>query len=142
MWKPHRQGESFMLETLPQDHPYTIQQETDTASPRSVVPIYLIHGGSSPFCNSPRCFCQRGKRAAAAMFPQLTKGKLQLAQLIQELPQDCEWYGHSWQVTEQNGVKECVLCHVRGYCPGCMPIAPGNAQPFTCTTHTVRQVQP
>ena len=51
----------------------------------------------------------------------------------------CQFYGHSWEITEHPDVKECSLCHIRGYCPGCTPVAPQNAQPFFCTAHTLQQ---
>jgi hypothetical protein len=48
----------------------------------------------------------------------------------------CQTYGHSWEVTEHPDVKECKLCHIRGFCPACTPIPPPNAHPFYCTRHT------
>ncbi len=60
-----------------------------------------------------------------------------------DVPVSCQFYSHSWEETQQSGVKQCYLCGVHGYCPGCTPIAPANAQPFTCTRHARQQeVQP
>lgn len=138
----------------PDEYPATLAQEMDTARPRTPLPIYYFHDGERPFCNSPHCFCQRGKRAGAELYHQLATGKLRLAQIQagtetvpidipRDTPEDCQLYGHSWQITEQPRVKVCSLCSIRGYCPGCTPVAPPGAKPFLCTTHTrQRQVQP
>ena len=123
------------------DEPFAVRQDTDTASPRGQIPIYLMHSGPQPFCNNRHCFCQRGKRAGALLFPDIAAGKLQVVQFITGTPEDCYTYGHSWELTEHPDIKECSVCSVRGYCPGCTPIAPAGAQPFACTTHAGRQVQ-
>ena len=123
---------------LPYDEPFTIQQETDTAIPRQPIPIYLMHSGRVPFCANPSCFCQRGKRAGARVYRDLAAGRLRIVQFIGDLPTDCYFYGHDWQQTEHPDVKECCLCHVRGYCPLCSPVAPAGAQPFACTFHAER----
>ena len=127
-----------ILGTPPFDELFTVQQDTDTATPRQQVPIYLIHGGSKPFCSTPSCFCQRGKRAGAVLYQDIAAGTLRLAQYQTGTPQDCAVYGHDWQVTEHPDVKECLLCHVRGYCLRCTPVAPTGAQPFACTFHAER----
>lgn len=132
---------------LDEDRPFFVQQETDTATPRSLIPIYYIHDGESPFCKNANCFCQRGKRAGALLCRQFATGKLRLAQVKagtgkvavdvkQGTPESCQLYGHSWQESEHPDVKECQLCGVRGYCPGCTLVAPRGAQPFLCTSHT------
>jgi hypothetical protein len=131
--------------------PY-LPQETDTATPRDPIPIYYFHDGDTPFCNNAHCFCQRGKRAGALLYRQLVTGKLKLAQLKagtgkvsvdvrQGSPESCQLYGHDWQETEHPDMKECSLCRVRGYCPGCRPVAPSGAKPFLCTAHARRQVR-
>lgn len=137
---------------VPDEYPAYLPQETNIATPRTPIPIYYIHDGDKPFCNNAHCFCQRGKRAGAMMYRQIAEGKLRLAQLVHaptptpvlllpNIPEDCQLFGHSWHVTEHPDVKECSLCHVRGYCPGCTPLAPAGAQPFLCTSHT-GQVEP
>ena len=50
--------------------------------------------------------------------------------------QDCLLYGRSFTPAGMNGEKVCTVCSVKGYCPGCIPIVPSNAQPFYCTRHT------
>jgi hypothetical protein len=55
--------------------------------------------------------------------------------LDSNIPVICQLYGHSWQKTTQTGIKVCALCRLWGYCPGCTPIAPPNAQPFYCSVH-------
>ena len=132
---------------LDENRPLSLRQETDTAHPQLLIPIFYIHDGDTPFCNNAHCFCQRGKRAGAMMYQQIAEGKLQLVQLVHAptqtpvrllptAPEDCQLFGHAWDVTEHQDVKECSLCHVRGYCPGCTPVAPAGAQPFLCTAHT------
>jgi hypothetical protein len=61
--------------------------------------------------------------------------------LVQDIPHQCQLYGHTWQRTTLHGVKVCAMCRVWGYCPTCTPTAPKNAQPFTCTDHAREQVQ-
>jgi hypothetical protein len=152
------------LHLLFDQYPAYVQQETDTATPRTPIPIYYIHNGSTPFCKNPCCFCQRGKRAGGMLYKDIAEGKLLLAQLaavpqsgedamsyatgtqkssrivihvdlIPGVPEACQLYGHDWELTEHPDIKECKLCHMRGYCPGCTPVAPAGAQPFTCTHH-------
>jgi hypothetical protein len=137
---------------LTQELPSFLPQETDTATPRTPIPIYYFHDGRTPFCYNPACFCQRGKRAGALFYRQIAQGKLQLVQLVQAntqrpvdllptVPEECQLYGHSWEVTAHQHVKKCSLCHMRGYCPGCTPEAPAGAQPFSCTYHAGRTGQ-
>lgn len=143
---------------LQDDYQIAVHQDSDTAYPRSVVPIFYIHAGDAPFCTNLRCFCQRGKRAGAILYQDVAAGKLLLAQysasgqftitdqphrvhvsLIEGIPEECQLYGHTWELTKSPDVKECVVCLIRGFCPGCTPMPPGGAQPFTCTAHTGRQ---
>jgi hypothetical protein len=129
----------------------TLRQDSDTATPRTPIPIYLIHGGGRPFCENPRCFCQRGKRAAVMLYEQIGMGNLQLAQLaactqvvvdlLPGIPESCQLYGHSWEHCELPGTKECTLCGIRGYCPRCVAIPPPSAYPFTCTRHAGGEVR-
>jgi len=53
-----------------------------------------------------------------------------------DLPASCQLYGHSWEPTDTPAVKACALCGIRGYCPGCTPLAPQGTHPFFCTAHT------
>jgi hypothetical protein len=76
------------------------------------------------------------------MFQNIVAGKLQVIEVIHGIPQECYYYGHSWETTENPDVKECQLCGLRGYCPTCTPVPPTGAEPFSCTNHTERQVQP
>ncbi len=50
--------------------------------------------------------------------------------------QDCFLFGHSWTPAGMSQEKVCSVCGMIGYCPGCTPIAPKQAQPFFCTRHT------
>ena len=137
---------------LDNQHVY-VRQDTDTATPRQQIPMYYMHSGTLPFCDTPRCFCQGGKRAGALLYKQLATGKLRLAQLAavttkisvdiqQGIPEGCQLYGHSWEDGDSPGAKKCSVCGVVGYCPYCIVLPPPDAQPFTCTKHAHRQVQP
>ncbi len=147
---------------LLQDEQFTLRQDADTAHPQPQIPIYLMHSGDAPFCNNHQCFCQCGKRAGAILYADVATGKLLLAQyslgdqstitdqatvytmytlLDETTPPDCQFYGHTWELTESLDVKECSICHIRGFCPVCTPQPPAGAQPFYCTSHTGKQVQ-
>ena len=157
--------------SAPDDQQACVRQDTDTAHPRTPIPIYSIHDGDTPFCHNPRCFCQRGKRAGAMLYGEIAKGELLLTQLaaamergedavsnttetsqptrtvvsvelIDGLPEECQLYGHSWRYSGDPDAKECALCGMRGYCPSCVSISPPNARPFTCARHSQGQVQP
>lgn len=36
-----------------------LKQESDTASPRSIVPVYFVHGMDTLFCPNPLCICHQ-----------------------------------------------------------------------------------
>jgi hypothetical protein len=148
-----------------------LREDTDTASPRTPVPIYFIHELNDPFCRNPKCQCKRTRLAVNWLYAGVESRALLLAQVgtleeahVEEdgklppftythpyrkygdistdaLPEACEMYGHDWEETQERGVKACHLCFVRGYCPGCTLDAPPDTQPFLCTHHTKRQVQ-
>jgi hypothetical protein len=152
---------------LDDQHAY-LRQDTDTAHPRTPIPIYYIHDLRSPFCTNPLCFCQRGKNAATKLSRDIAEGGVLLAQLaavaregedamsqttgtdqptrteihvalVPGVPEQCQLLGHAWQRTTLEGVKVCALCRLWGYCPACTPVAPHHARPFTCTLHAQRQ---
>jgi hypothetical protein len=52
---------------------------------------------------------------------------------------DCLLYGHTWQTAGLSGEKHCSVCHHKGYCPGCTPSPPTNAQPVYCAKHTAAE---
>jgi hypothetical protein len=144
-------------------HPSFLPQETETAHPRTPIPIFYIHSLRHPYCKKPLCPCQRQRREAASLMGYVADSQLLLADaalliderreatmssatgtpqttrihvdLVPGIPEECQLYGHDWQITEHRDVQECTLCHIRGYCPGCTPLAPANAQPFTCSEH-------
>jgi hypothetical protein len=67
--------------------------------------------------------------------PHQTTGR-HLSPSVPFTPDDCLYFGHTWQVIGMQGEKQCTLCHIKGYCPGCTPTPPGGAHPFFCTMHT------
>lgn len=130
------------------EYPLYLPQETDTATPRTPIPIYYFHTQERPFCQNQQCVCQRGKQAGAALYPHLIRGTLLLAQvntaaeivpIAPGTPDDCQMYGHAWEITDHPDIKECQACHISGYCPGCTPTPTIHAQPFLCTYHARRQ---
>ncbi len=146
----------------------SVRQETDTATPRTPIPIYHIHTHGKVFCQNPLCACHRHEavlgaideqaftlEAAAPLLAAAGKEAISSAvgtamptrtvihvDLIPGVPEDCQLYGHSWEYSSDPGAKECTLCGIRGYCPYCVVTPPPNAQPFTCTRHAVGEVQP
>jgi hypothetical protein len=48
----------------------------------------------------------------------------------------CRFFGHTWQVIGMAGEKQCTVCGVKSYCPGCTASPPKNAQPLYCARHT------
>jgi hypothetical protein len=159
------QGNRLLLE---EEYPLYLRQETDTHHPRTPIPIFYIHDLPTPFCTNPLCFCQRSKQDAAKLLGGSGEGTFLLlttATLVEskeamsdttsttqqtctvihvaltpDVPEECQLHGHSWEKTENPDVKACEQCHTRGYCPGFTPQAPQNAQPFSCTAHTRKQV--
>jgi hypothetical protein len=49
---------------------------------------------------------------------------------------ECHFYGHTWQRIGLSDEKQCTVCGLKGYRPGCTPTPPKEAQPFYCTRHT------
>ena len=57
---------------------------------------------------------------------------------IPATPNSCEFYGHTWEYFGITGLKQCTVCQIKGYCPGCTKTPPlATAQPFYCTRHTL-----
>ncbi|MGH2493129.1 MAG: hypothetical protein ACRDIV_00320 [Ktedonobacteraceae bacterium] len=73
---------------------------------------------------------QRSKQAATTPAHPLKPNALQ-----------CRYYGHTWEVIGMSWEKQCTVCGIKGYCPGCTSNPPQDAQPFSCTKHTPRQHQ-
>ncbi|HEV2581041.1 MAG TPA: hypothetical protein VGT44_09325 [Ktedonobacteraceae bacterium] len=48
----------------------------------------------------------------------------------------CAYYGHTWQRIGLSNEKQCTVCFLKGYCPGCTLVAPPDAHLFFCTKHT------
>lgn len=136
-------------------YPAFLPQDTDTASPRTPLPIYYIHSVAHPFCSYPLCICHRSLREVVKLLGFNAEGIVSLQEasrlmateetvldspkccvtFTDALPVCCQLYGHSWEPTDNPDVKECYLCASRGYCPGCTFQAPRGAQPFSCTRH-------
>src|SRR5258707_15630905 len=59
-----------------EDHPVLMLQHTDTATPRSQIPIYYLHSLTRPFCANPVCICQRTRKEAAQLLGFIIEGVL------------------------------------------------------------------
>ena len=147
---------------LVDEYPANLPQDTDTAHPRTPIPIYYIHALGSPFCDHPSCACRHNLRDVTRLLVSITEGTLELQNaapliegatsntsgtdqptvyrvhipLVEGIPELCQLYGHSWEATEHPGVKVCHLCGIKGYCLACTPRAQPSAQVFYCTAHT------
>jgi hypothetical protein len=137
----------------------TLREDTDTATPRTPIPIYFIHTLHAPFCQNPRCACHGNILAVTRLLGEVVEGIFVLdnaeafleppqpvriadIEALGGIPEDCRFYGHSWERGGCPGEKICALCGLHGYCPLCVCLPPPNAQPFTCTRHAQRrQVQ-
>lgn len=79
---------------LPLDqYPAFLAQDTDTAHPRTPIPILCLHSLSQPFCENAACACQRGKRDAARLLGAIAEGNLTLQEavpLIEETQEERE----------------------------------------------------
>lgn len=52
----------------------------------------------------------------------------------------CVYFGHTWEYYGLIGLKKCIVCGEKGYCPVCTPNPPLlSAKPFYCTKHTPQQ---
>ncbi len=70
-----------------QNYPFVLPTETDTATPRTPIPIYYIHTFKSPFCRNPECECHRRSREVARLLRLISEGIMTLeeaAHLIEE----------------------------------------------------------
>ena len=54
----------------------TLRTETDTATPRPVIPIFLFHSVKTPFCNQSGCWCQSGKAEAVKLMAAIQHGDM------------------------------------------------------------------
>lgn len=135
-----------------------LREDTDTATPRTPIPIYFIHTLSAPFCQNTQCLCHGNILTVTRLLGEAVEGMLFLdnvealtkpvqpvravyIELVGSIPEDCQLYGHSWEYGNFPGEKVCSLCGIHGYCPRCIAPSPPNALPFLCTHHSKRQVQ-
>ena len=86
------------------DPPLIVRQDTDTATPRTPVPIYFIHDLAAPFCNNPYCQCQNGRRAVRGLYQGIAANDFLLAQLcIRREQRGSREERHRHRPTDQNG---------------------------------------
>jgi hypothetical protein len=135
-----------------------LREDTDTATPRTPIPLYFIHTLTAPFCQDTHCLCHGSIQTVTRLFGEAVEGMVVLESVaalteqthpvravsietIDGIPEACQLYGHSWEVGRFPGEKVCSLCSIHGYCPSCGGTPPPDAQPFLCTRHSKRQVQ-
>ena len=74
-------------------YPPVLTFDTDTATPRSLLPIYYIHSLKSPFCRNPECACHRRQQEVKKPLGFITEGILTLqeaAHLLNEQKGEAE----------------------------------------------------
>jgi hypothetical protein len=54
----------------------TLRQNTDTAHPQDVVPIYFFHTLEHPFCSLPRCWCHANQQEIGQLLEESNHGML------------------------------------------------------------------
>ena len=70
------------------DMPALPAQVTDTASPRTPIPVYYIHSLKAPFCSNPLCRCHWQQREVMRLLGNIVEGNLTLkeaARLLDEV---------------------------------------------------------
>src|SRR5450631_3058094 len=56
----------------------TLQWDTDTAVPRTPIPIFYVHEGDHPFCLQPNCICLAYDEKMKALLQRVLDGELKL----------------------------------------------------------------
>src|SRR5258708_1924038 len=64
---------------FPDGYPFCVRQETDTATPRTPIPIYTIHTLEKAVCRNPLCICRRYEAAVRRLLGAIDEGMLTLA---------------------------------------------------------------
>ncbi len=64
-----------------QQAPLTLAFQTDTRTPQSVVPVFLIHTLAQPFCSQPSCVCHQNPVAVTALLAAIDQGALVLEEI-------------------------------------------------------------
>lgn len=60
-------------------------------------------------------------------------------QTVKTSPPMCRFYGHTWQVVGMSYEKQCSVCGMKSYCPGCTAIGPKGAIILYCPKHNPQQ---
>ncbi len=55
--------------------PLTLRFATDTSVPQPIVPVFLVHSLSDPFCDNPYCICQVERIRKNALLLSITRGE-------------------------------------------------------------------
>ncbi len=69
------------------DYPPLLPHVTDTATPRTPIPLYYFHSFEQPFCNDPTCQCHWKQQEVRRLLASIIQGELTLkeaAKLIEE----------------------------------------------------------
>ncbi len=57
---------------------HTLSYPTDTATPRTPIPIFYIHHGNRPFCSQPNCICHVNEAGMRKLLVGVIAGDLKL----------------------------------------------------------------
>jgi hypothetical protein len=60
------------------EYPPVLPYDTDTATPRSKIPIYPIHSLQQPYCRDENCACRRRQKEVAKLLGLITEGIMTL----------------------------------------------------------------
>jgi hypothetical protein len=66
------------FDPIQQNAPATVSFETDTSTPRSVVPIYFVHTPEHPFCSNTLCVCHQNQVYIAQLVAAIQQGEMTL----------------------------------------------------------------
>jgi hypothetical protein len=64
---------------FPENHsqaPLTLLFATDTQTPQTIVPVFLVHTLKDPFCENPHCVCQEQRVRKNALLVSITRGEV------------------------------------------------------------------
>lgn len=67
--------------------------------------------------------------------PQSGKAQRPVVQAVVNTLTDCSLGEHTWKPLLVRGERMCTICHLRAYCPGCMPDYPQGARIASCSEH-------
>lgn len=59
-----------------------VRTDTDTAHPRSAVPIFLVHSITNPCCNVPSCWCHASQVQVLLLLEHAKTGNMTICTVV------------------------------------------------------------